>query len=42
MSYYAMVTTVKREFARRLPTNLVTLVLEFANFENDIRKLACT
>ena len=38
-SDFEMVTTVKREFARahasrRLPSDLVTLVLEFANFEN--------
>ena len=36
-----MVTTVKREFARRLPTDLVSLVLEFANFANAERKRTC-
>ena len=39
-SDYQMVTTVKREFARRLPTELVTLVLEFANWVNIERKRA--
>ena len=40
-SDFAMVTTVKREFARRLPTDLVTLVLEFANWANVERKRSC-
>ena len=40
-SDYQMVTTVKREFARRLPTELVTLVLEFANWVNIERKRVC-
>ena len=35
-----MVTTVKRQFARRLPSDLISLVLEFANFENAERKRA--
>ena len=39
-SDYQMVTTVKREFARRLPTELVTLVLEFSNEANAERKRA--
>ena len=39
-SDYAMVTTVKRQFARRLPSALVSLVLEFANFKNAERKRA--
>ena len=37
---FQMVTTVKREFARRLPSDLVTLVLQFAN-ENSEWKRAC-
>ena len=50
MSDYAMVTTVKREFATRLPTDLVTLlklhailalVLEFSNEVNEKWKRAC-
>ena len=38
---FQMVTTVKREFARRLPFDLVTLVLEFANWMNEEQKRAC-
>ena len=37
---YTMVTTVKTEFARRLPSDLVTLVLEFANWANTELKRA--
>ena len=40
-SDFEMVTTVKREFARRLPTDLVTLVLEFANWSNHELKKDC-
>ena len=39
-SDYAMVTTVRRGFATRLPSALISLVLEFANFENAGRKKA--
>ena len=39
-SDYQMVTTVKREFAQRLPSDLVTLVLEFANEANAEQKRA--
>ena len=39
-SDFEMVTTVKREFARRLPSDLVALVLEFANWRNAERKRA--
>src|SRR5690349_2644296 len=38
---FEMVTTVKREFARRLPSDLVTLVLEFSNEANAEWKQAC-
>ena len=36
-----MVTTVRRGFAPHLPPALISLVLEFANFENAERKLQC-
>ena len=38
---FQMVMTVKHEFARRLSSDLVALVLEFANFENAERKQRC-
>ena len=37
---YAMVRTVRKGFAARLPSTLISLVLEFANFENAGRKRA--
>ena len=37
---YAMVRTVRKGFAPRLPSTLISLVLEFANFENAGRKRA--
>ena len=37
---FQIVTTVKTEFAQRLPSDLVTLVLEFANWANTELKLA--
>ena len=40
-SDFKMVTTVKREFARRLPSTLVSLVLEFANWINEEQKRVC-
>ena len=40
MSDYAMVTTVRREFSPRLPSALISLVLEFANWANVERKRA--
>ena len=40
-SDFEMVTTVKREFARCLPSDLVALVLEFANWESYEAKQRC-
>lgn len=37
----AMVRTVREEFATRLPTTIVELILEFANWKNVARKRAC-
>ena len=37
---FQMVRTVRRGFAARLPSELISLVLEFANFENAGRKRA--
>ena len=36
-----MTRIVRRGFATRLPLALISLVLEFANFENAERKLQC-
>lgn len=41
-SDYAMVRTVRSEFARRLPSALVSLVLEFSNWANHELKKECT
>ena len=38
---FQMVRTVRRGFTPRLPLTLISLVLEFANFENGKRKRAC-
>ena len=38
---FQIVTAVKREFARRLPADILTLVLEFSNEANAEWKRAC-